>query len=198
MLPPEQINQIIELEPAYCPDCGGKRFLDSGEEPIRDQFIDLPPVAITVIEYLRHIRICANCKCRVYAALPDDAPKHTFGPGVVALVGILTGVLNTSKRKALMMVNEVFNIPMSLGGLSSCEARLSAALVAPYEEALEHARGSKVGHVDETGWVVGNLRKAWLLGTEKAVAFKIDESRGGKTAGRFFRHFDHRPLGRIQ
>jgi len=33
---------------------------------------------------------------------------------------VMTGMLNTSKRKALEVINEVFYVPMSLGGLSNC------------------------------------------------------------------------------
>jgi hypothetical protein len=78
------------------------------------------------------------------------------------LVGILTGALNISKRKALMMMNEVFNVPMSLGGLSNCEEQTSNSFAAPYDEAVEHIRGQDAAHADETGWRRGNLSKGWL------------------------------------
>jgi hypothetical protein len=81
--------------------------------------------------------------------LPDEVKRKYFGPGVLALVAILTGMLNTSKRKALAMINEVFCVPMSLGGLSNCEAQLADALEQPYNETSEHIRGQDVAHADE-------------------------------------------------
>ncbi|HBG78986.1 MAG: hypothetical protein WC765_02250 [Phycisphaerae bacterium] len=45
----------------------------------------------------------------------------------MAIVAILTGMLNTSKHKALGMMTGVFSVPMSLGGLSNCEAQLFMA-----------------------------------------------------------------------
>ena len=66
------------------------------EELERDQFIDVPPVEIDVTEYVRPVRACTGCGAQVYAPLPEDAPAHVFGPGVLALVAVLTGVLNVS------------------------------------------------------------------------------------------------------
>jgi len=46
----------------------------------------------------------------VYQPLPDEIKRPHFSPGILALVGILTGSLNTSKRKALALINEVFGV----------------------------------------------------------------------------------------
>jgi transposase len=100
MLPPDMVNQRHAIEPESCPDCDGDHFVDSGEDPLCDQFIDVPPVKIHVTEYVRPVRECTGCGARVYAPLPENTSKSCFGPGVLALVAVLTGVLNVSKRKA--------------------------------------------------------------------------------------------------
>ena len=184
LLPPEKVNQRIEIKPEVCPDCGGEHFADSGEEPLRDQFIDVPPVAIDVTEYVRPVRACTGCGAHVYAPLPDDAPSSCFGAGVLALVGVLTGVLNVSKRKALMIMNEVFHVPMSLGGLSNCEERLSDSLAAPYDEVADYVREQEIAHADETGWRRGNRLKGWLwtLGCSTAALFMVHAKRGQDAA----------------
>jgi transposase len=94
--------------------------------------------------------------------LPDELKRKHFGPGTLSVVGMLTGFLNTSKRKTLAILNEVFSVPMSLGGLSNCEAQLTDVLVQPYNEATEHVRVQYIGHADETGWPRGNRQKGWL------------------------------------
>ena len=184
LLPPERVNRILEFEPALCPDCGGKHFIDCNENPLRNQFIDVPPVEIDVTEYVRPVRECVGCGAHIYAPLPDDAPRSCFGPGIMALVGVLTGVLNVSKRKALLMMNEVFNVPMSLGGLSECEEQLSASFATPYEEAVGHVRAQRVAHADETGWRRGNRIKGWLwtLCCDTAAVFKVQAKRGQDAA----------------
>ena len=100
------------------------------------------------------------------------------------MVGVLTGVLNTSKRKALAMINEVFSVPMSLGGLSNCEAQLVDALEHPYNETIEHIRGQNIAHADETGWRRGNRQRGWLwaLCCTGAAVFMVHAKRGQQAA----------------
>ena len=86
------------------------------------------------------MRKCKKCGTIVYLPLSDDIKRNVFGPGVLSVVSILTGMLNTSKRKAREVMNEVFCIPMSLGGLSNCEARITAALETPYDEVVDYVR----------------------------------------------------------
>jgi len=107
LLPPEKVTHRIELRPEVCP-CGGTHFGECDEEPLRHQIVDIPPIVPEVTEYLQHICRCKDCGELVYAPLSDEVRRKDFGPGTLALVAILTGMLNTSKRKALAMMNEVF------------------------------------------------------------------------------------------
>ena len=98
---------------------------------------------------------------------------------------MLTGVLNVSKRKAARVMNEVFNVPMSLVGLSNCEQQIADSLAASYDQALEHIREQEVAHADETGWRRGNRVKDWLwtLCGVSAAAFMVHAKRS-QTAAR--------------
>ncbi len=138
LLPPEKVTKTIKLEPKEC-TCGSKRLEHSDQEPLRHQFIDIPPIVPDVTEYRQLVYRCKDCGEFVYAPLPDELKRTHFGPGVLSLIGILTGDLNTSKRKALAMMNEVFSVPMSLGGLSNCEGQLTDVFGQPYDEAVEHS-----------------------------------------------------------
>ena len=191
LLSEDRVNNLIELTPEICPNCGKTHFRDTNQPPLRDQFIDLPPIEPDVTEIRRPIMDCAACGQRTYAPLPPDTPKHVFGTGVVAMIGILTGVLNVSKRKAQLMMTKVFNVPISLGAVSSCEERLSRALETPYQEALTAARSEKFGHADETSWPLGNLLKGWLwlLSNNDAAAFMVHQSRGQEAAHKILGDF---------
>lgn len=184
LLPEEDVTHLIELPPEVCPSCGGTHFQRSGEAPLRDQFIDLPPIGPEITEVKRPVMTCVACGQATYAPLPENAPTHVFGPGVVSMIGVLTGVLNVSKRKAHLMMTDVFNVPISLGAVSGSEARLSSALDQSYEEVLRAAQEGTFGHADETGWPLGNLRKGWLwlLSNDNAAAFMVHERRGQKAA----------------
>ena len=180
---PEDVTQTISHIPQCC-TCGCEDLGECDEEPLRHQTVDLPPVKPVVIEHVQHIRRCKQCGALVYAPLPDEIKRNIFGPGVLSLVGILTGMLNTSKRKALAMINEVFHVPMSLGGLSNCEARIAEALETPYNDTLEVVRQQEVAHADETGWSRGNRQRGWLwaLCCATAGVFMVHAHRSRKAA----------------
>lgn len=180
---PEDVTKTVPHEPHVC-TCGCQDLEECDEEPLRHQTVDIPPVKPIVIEHVQYVRKCKKCGELVYAPLPDDVRRNIFGPGVLSLVGILTGMLNTSKRKALAMINEVFHVPMSLGGLSNCEARIAEALEKPYNDTLEHVRQQEVGHADETGWPRGNRQKGWLwtFCCATAAVFMVHAHRSQKAA----------------
>jgi len=140
LLPQEFVKKHIHLRPNIC-TCGSTNLKESDQEPLRHQIVDIPPIEPHVTEYVQYISECKDCGAFVYLPLPDEIRRKHFGPGVLAVVAVLTGMLNTSKRKALAMMNEVFSVPMSLGGLSNCEAQLAGALEQPYKETIEHIRG---------------------------------------------------------
>jgi len=191
LLPPDKVTKSYEFEPDFCPDCGSDQFIESGREPMRNQFIDVPPIKIDVIEYVRPIRECSCCGAIVHALLPEEAPRSCFGAGVMALISVLTGVLNVSKRKALLVMNEVFNVPISLGGLSNCEEQISDSLETPYKEILEYIREQEVANADETGWRRGNGVKGWLwtLCCTTAAVFMVQAKRGQKAARKLLDKF---------
>ena len=182
-LPKQFVKKHIHLKPDVC-TCGSTNLKDTDQDPLRHQVVDIPPIKPEVIEYVQHICQCRDCGAFIYQPLPDDVKRKHFGAGVLAIVGILTGDINTSKRKALAVINEVFSVPMSLGGLSNCEAQVSDTLKQPYNEAAEHVRGQETAHADETGWPRGNRLKGWLwaLCCSTAAFFMVHANRSQQAA----------------
>jgi len=183
LLPPEKVTRRIETRPQFCP-CGSTNLEETQKEPLRHQVIDIPPVKPEVTEYIQPVYRCKDCGSLVYQPLPDGIKRKHFGPGVLAVVAVLTGMLNTSKRKALAMLNEVFSVPMSLGGLSNCEAQLAEALEQPHYEITQYVQSQQTAHADETGWSRGNGLKGWLwtLCCTGAAVFMIQAGRGQESA----------------
>ncbi len=188
--PPEEVTKFIPHEPHAC-TCGCQDLEECDEEPLRHQTVDIPPIKPIVIEHVQYVRRCKKCGELVYAPLPDDTKRNIFGPGVLANVGILTGLLNTSKRKALAIINEVFNVPMSLGGLSNCEAKIADSIEKPCADTVEHVRQQEIAHADETGWPRGNLKKGWLwaFGCATAAVFMVHANRNQKAARKLIGSF---------
>jgi transposase len=192
LLPSAFITESIPLKPEVCP-CGSTHLCPTDQEPLRHQIVDIPPIQPEVIEYVQPIFRCADCGAFVYHPLPDAIKRRHFGPGVLSIVGILTGYINTSKRKALAMMNEVFSVPMSLGGLSQCEAQLTSVLEQPYQEATDHVQAQQTAHADETGWPRGNRLKGWLwvLCCTSAAVFQVQAGRGQAAAKTLLGNFAH-------
>lgn len=183
LLPQAFVKKRIPLKPDVC-TCGSPHLRETDQEPLRHQIVDIPPIQPEVIEYVQPIFHCADCGAFIYRPLPDAIKRHYFGPGVLSVVGILTGYINTSKRKALALMSEVFSVPMSLGGLSHCEAQLARALEQPYQEATDHVQMQQTAHADETGWPRGNRLKGWLwvLCCTSAAVFRVQAGRGQAAA----------------
>jgi transposase len=183
LMPEKYVKKHIHLKPQAC-TCGSTNLEETDEEPLRHQVVDIPPIEPQVTEYVQHFFRCKNCGELIYKPLSDDVKRKHFGPGVLAIVAVLTGMLNISKRKAMAMMNQVFSVPMSLGGLSNCEAQLARALELPYNEAAQHIREQQTAHADETGWPRGNRQKGWLwtLCCGTAAFFMVHSHRGQAAA----------------
>jgi transposase len=183
LLPEKFVKKHFHLKPEVC-TCGSTNIEETDQEPLRHQIVDIPPIEPQVTEYVQHLFRCKDCGGLIYRPLPDDVKRKYFGPGVLAIVAVLTGMLNVSKRKALAMMNQVFSIPMSLGGLINCEAQLTGALEQPYNEAAQHVRGQQTAHADETGWPRGNRQKGWLwtLCCGTSAFFMVQAHRGQDAA----------------
>jgi len=190
LLPPNMVKQRFELKPEAC-TCGGTNLEKTSEEPLRHQIVDIPPIEPQVTEYVQYIYRCKDCGELIYQPLPDKLKRKHFGPGTLSVVGMLTGFLNTSKRKALAILNDVFSVPMSLGGLSNCEAQLTDVLEQPHNEAAEHVRCRDVGHADETGWPRGNKKKGWLwaMCCATAAVFMVHANRSQQAARKLMGSF---------
>jgi len=161
LVPEEKVTKFTHLVPEQC-TCGCCDLEDCQEPALRFQTFDLPPITPLVNEYIQHTKRCKQCGNMVYKPLAESIRRNVFGPGVLAVVGVMTGMLNTSKRKALEVINEVFHVPMSLGGLSNCEARISEAMATPYDDLKDFVQSQDTAHADESGWRLGNRMKGWL------------------------------------
>jgi len=69
LLPPEEVNHIVELRPTACCKCG-HLLLGYDPDPVRHQVSEIPPVKAEVTEYRQHRLTCAVCGERTAAQWP--------------------------------------------------------------------------------------------------------------------------------
>jgi len=96
--PVEDVDRIIDVRPECCEQCG-TLLLGEDPTPERHQVTDLPRVAPIVTEYRRHRLGCVACGATTQAAWPVTMPSGSFGPGLQATVGYLTGRVGMSQRE---------------------------------------------------------------------------------------------------
>jgi transposase len=182
LLPPEQVDHLVELRPVSCHQCG-HLLLGEDPEPARRQISELPRVKAEVTEYRQHTLQCADCGACTAAEWPAQMPVGSFGPRVQAIVGYLTGRLGLSHRDVTETLEALYGLEIGLGTIAALQRQLSAALAQPVETAEKFAHRQVVHHVDETGWAESNKQKwLWIHATPEVTVFKIQPGRGKKDA----------------
>ncbi len=174
LLEPGDIDQVVQVFPDHCDVCQQTPPPDVLAEPWIYQVVDLLAASggRHVIEYRGH---AVTCSCGEVVCTPaDKMPSSSFGPRLSSVVCALTGNFQLSRRQVVVVLEEVFGISMSLGSVSNIEARMSKALAAPSDEAMQSAESAAVKHVDETSWLRDFERcSAWVFATALVSVFRI-------------------------
>lgn len=176
------VDEVIEHHPSECPRCHTPlaSTLPDSEPPLRQQVWDIPVVKAHVTEHRYHRLACPVCQLPVSAERPTEVPAGVFGPGVVALVGLLRGRYRLSVREVVALLLEVFHLPLSPGGVIEVCQLLSAALADPCAESQRQLSRAAHANVDETGWKeAGKRRWLWVAVSAVCTVFMI-ATRSGK------------------
>lgn len=182
LLPVEQAQAVTDVRPVCCEQCGASLVGDD-PRPHRHQVFELPPLTPVFEEWRVHTLPCRSCDHRTEAALPDNVPPVSYGPGVDAMVGQLAGDCRLSKRATSEMMTEVFGIPMSTGAVIDAQNRVSEALAGPVEEATLYAQAQPIKNADETTWrQMAGRAYLWVCVTPLVTVFLLEASRAAQVA----------------
>lgn len=189
LLAAEHVNEIVDLYACECENCW--RALPKTPDPFarRYQYTELKPLAAHTTEYRRHAVVCPSCGYKTRAAYDSTIiPRFAFGPRLMAVVAMLTGVYHLSRRETARLLWELLGVRMSLGAVSAIEARVSEAVASPVDEALEEARKSAVKHADGTSWLrAGVMLSLWVLATTAVTVFMVlDDGQASTLRARLF------------
>ena len=149
----------------HVPDPSAKRY----------QQTEVPPIEPFTTEWRRHEVTCPCCKYRTRASYVDgEIPVSPFGPRLMAIVALLTGVYHLGRRRAVDLLADVVGVRISLGALSAIEARVSEAVQPAVDEAWKQVVDAEIKHTDGTTWYQSGATMAlWTLATVAATVFKI-------------------------
>jgi transposase len=164
----------VDCFPDSCRRCDKHLPRRPDPDPIRHQTVDLPPITPVVSEWRLHRVGCSDCGAITCGTLPAGVPAGMCAPGLMALIGLLTGDYNMSRRRAVGLLGDVLGIDISLGALSEAEDKVSDALAAPVAEARDHVADQPIKHSDATGWRQGGqARTLWTIATAALTVFFI-------------------------
>ena len=176
LLPPDQVTELVVHRPSACPHCQHTLpdALPTTGPVLRQQVWDLPPVEPTVIEHQFPTLTCPQCHQAVRAERPPEVPPGSFGPQVVALVALLHGRYRLSTREIVLLLTDLWGIPLSLGSVPALYQTVSNALAPVYSEVQTTVQAQAVVNVDETGWKeTHQQRYLWVAVTLVATLFMI-------------------------
>ena len=175
LVPAEQVNDVEDLYPEECENCWHALPEVADENAKRYQQVDLAPLGRHITEWRRHAVACPCCGHRTRAKYDVNViPSSPFGPRLVATVALLTGGYHLSRRKTVDLLRELLGVVLSLGSVSNIEARASAAMKAPVDEAREQVELAAVKHTDGTSWYqAGVLKSLWTIATTAVTFFSI-------------------------
>src|SRR3954454_22372168 len=183
LLPVEQVDEVVPVVPERCRQCQQPFPEPAGRRRgrvWRHQVVELLPLAVRVTEYQMVARRCSTCGKRTRADLPAGVPRRPFGARLTAVIALLSGRYRLSRREVRQLLQDLWQVRVSLGAVVRQEQAQRAALAPVVEEARAAIQQAAVVNMDETGWRQEQARAwLWTAVTAELTVFSIDRSRGG-------------------
>ena len=176
---------IIEKHiPDFCSCCGKDISGIAYEFVGKRQVIDLPEIKPHVREHQIFKKTCA-CGHKITGQYPLEANAPvSYGNNLESLIGYLHARQYIPFKRMEEFVRDVFNIPISEGGIHYLLNKLVSKAKPAYElirEKIKSGTNFAVG-ADETGIKVsGNKHWAWTWQNDEATFISITDNRGGKS-----------------
>jgi transposase len=181
---PDKIVDVVPAEKTCL--CGGEVILS--DEYKAHKKIEIPPVKPFVTEYRLHAGCCAVCARKYNTGLDDYKLLEKNAESIITSLG---GFFNNSKRDIQSILSQIFNLDISLGLISSSEARVSDKLENKYNKLVEEAENSSYLHLDESSANnKGKLGWCWIAGNKEVTVFKLTNSRGRKALEQFLPEYE--------
>jgi len=173
LLPESEVDEFVDYYPSQCESCWALLPEIPDRRPTRFQTTEIPPVVPHTTEFRCHEVACA-CGHKTRGRFGPEVPTSPFGPRLMSIIGLLTGVYHVSRRKTVSLLRDLLGVRISLGAVSIVEARVSDAVTPPVNEAWTKAEGAHVKHTDGTGWLqAGVALSVWTIATAMVTVFKI-------------------------
>ncbi|HUX58172.1 MAG TPA: transposase, partial [Bacteroidales bacterium] len=178
----ETPDEIIEHHSCFCPECGK----DVSELPFefsgKRQVIEIPTIKQIVTEH-RVYRCTCSCGKIVESDFPVgvDSPVK-YGKSIETIIGYLSVRQYLPFKRLQEMMNDVFSVQISEGGLHWMMNRLASKGADAYEMIRQRVLHSQVIGTDETGVKInGKNHWFWTWQNNRATFIAPSTNRGTTT-----------------
>jgi len=115
LLPPDQVDHVIDLFPPECENCWTPLPETADPDAKRYQVTEIPKIQPETTEYRRH---SVTCGCGYTTRGPvDKVPTSPFGPQLMGLVALFTGVYHLSRRQTVSLLQDVLGVGAPSGAI---------------------------------------------------------------------------------
>lgn len=180
-------DKIIELKHEFCINCGlSLSAIAAIKQQVR-QIVDIPPIKVNYTEYQSFSRPC-SCGCQNRAKFPHWVKAAvSYGPNIESLTGYLHSRQYLPFKRMQELLNQVFKIDISEGGIHCLLNRFAEKTTPIYELIQQKVAQSKVVGSDETGAKVnGKNHYFWAWQTEKYNYLCHSDNRAYRTVRQHF------------
>jgi transposase len=182
-------DEIIEHRAYFCPECGK----DVSDQPFelfgKRQVIDIPTIKQEVTEH-RVYRCTCSCGKVVESDFPAGVDSTVkYGKSIESVIGYLSVRQYLPFKRLQELLNDIFNIQISEGGLHCLLNRLASKGVDAYEMIRQNVLSSGVIGTDETGvkingkkhwfWTWQNNRATYIVASDNRGTTTINENMSG-------------------
>lgn len=155
---PPPPTEIIDLPLEFCPDCCSPIEQRTHH---RQTIEELPIIIPQVIQINTQSGYCRKCQKKVRSSAPlsistaGGAASTLIGPRAARQAIDLQHRFHLTKSKTCAILQELFGITLTRGGLVALSHRLAHRLHPKYTQLIHQVQHSSHIHADETGWYVG-------------------------------------------
>jgi transposase/ribosomal protein L29 len=192
LYPLEMCQEVILHYPKQCSKCGAKVLASNSTKPYRYQMVDIPPIQPVVTEHQFYALTCTCCgKENQAPEMSEIINAGGYSPTVAAYVGLFSSQYRQSYRQIQKIMEAVFGIKISVGGINHLRTEVSEAVSNAVKEAISHVQQQPSLGADETGFKQrnGDGQNAakttgwlWVVVTPLIVCFQVILSRGTDAA----------------
>lgn len=176
-----QIDERIEVPLEKCPICEHSEFKEV--RPI-EQIVEEVEAKTHVTKLITYEAICTHCQHVVSSHHPlkisnaKGAASTYIGPKAKSLALKLNFEYGLSKRKTVGVMEKIFGIKISPGGLTHASHKAAQVLEPRYEQLKQLVQSSKVIHADETSWYVSDPKYwLWVFANKNLTLYHVIKSR---------------------